>query len=85
MGFTTEEETRTIRCSTIHPPKVFTGTALRRGEYSMQKEYKPASGRHALTGSLARNILHQLLGDRGMEFKLEIKREFVVRVARRTK
>ena len=59
-GFTIEEETRTIRCSTIHPPKVFTGTRLGRGEYSMQKRYKPASGRHTLTGSLARNILHQL-------------------------
>ena len=58
--FTIDDETRTIRCSTIHPPKVFTGTALRRGEYSMQKGYQPASGRHTLTGSLARNMLYEI-------------------------
>ena len=58
--FTIDDETRTIRCSTIHPPKVFTGTSLRRGEYSMQKGYQPASGRHTLTGSLAKNMISEI-------------------------
>ncbi len=44
----------------LPPPKVFTGKALRRTEYSMAKDYQPRSGRHTITGSLARGILSEL-------------------------
>jgi hypothetical protein len=33
---------------------------MRRNEYSMTKGYQPASGRHTLTGTLARNIFNEM-------------------------
>ncbi len=42
------------------PPKVFTGSSLGRNEYSMDKNYKPRSGRHTITGSLAQRIIKQI-------------------------
>ena len=66
--FYIDEETRTISCFGS-PPKVFTGAAMRRNEYSMAKDYQPRSGRHTITGALARNILHEIfwvgIPDRG--------------------
>ena len=58
-AFHIDEETRTISCFGT-PPKVFTGTAMRRNEYSMDKSYQPRSGRHTITGSLAKNILKEI-------------------------
>lgn len=59
MGFYIDDETRTISCYG-RTPKVFTGAAMRRNEYSMAKDYQPRSGRHTLTGSLARNIFNEI-------------------------
>lgn len=58
-SFHIDEETRTISCFGS-PPKVFTGAAMRRNEYSMAKDYQPRSGRHTITGALAKNILNEL-------------------------
>lgn len=58
-AFDLDDETRTISCFGS-PTKVFTGTAMRRNEYSMDKNYQPRSGRHTITGTLARNILHEI-------------------------
>ena len=57
--FRFDEETRTFRCTGI-PPKVFTGTRLGRNEYSMDPDYHHRSGRHTLTGILARNLLNEI-------------------------
>ena len=59
VGVAIDDDTRTIR-TFAHPPKVFTGARLGRNEYSMSPEYKPKSGRHTLTGSLAKNILKEI-------------------------
>lgn len=58
-GFHLDDTTRTV---SVFPTaeKVFTGKALRRNEYSMAKDYRPRSGRHTITGSLARGILGEL-------------------------
>lgn len=68
-GFSLNEATRTISCFGI-PPKVFTGSKMGRNEYSMSPDYQPRSGRHTLTGSLAKNILKEIfwqgIPDRGM-------------------
>lgn len=69
LGFSLDNETRTISCFGI-PPKVFTGSKMGRNEYSMSPDYQPRSGRHTLTGSLTKNILHEIfwqgIPDRGM-------------------
>ena len=66
--FRLDDETRTVTCYGT-PPKVFTGAAFRRYEYSMTKGYQPASGRHTIAGSLARNIYGEIfwigIPDRG--------------------
>ena len=54
------EETRTLNCPAVNPPKVFIGTALRRNEYSMVQGYQPASGRHTVAGNLTKNILSEM-------------------------
>lgn len=54
-----DEKTRTISFAGT-PPKVFTGSVLGRNEYSMDKNYQPRSGRHTITGSLARRIISQI-------------------------
>lgn len=59
-SFHIDEETRTISC-VGSPPKVFTGTAMRRNEYSMSPAYQPRSGRHTITGTLARNIISEMV------------------------
>ena len=58
-GFRLDDETRTVSCFAI-PPKVFTGTRMGRNEYSMAKGYLPRSGRHTVTGSLAKSIIHEI-------------------------
>nr|WP_294509300.1 DEAD/DEAH box helicase [uncultured Bilophila sp.] len=60
QGFRLDDETRTVSVTRLPPPKVFTGKALRRTEYSMAKGYQPRSGRHTVTGSLAKGILGEL-------------------------
>lgn len=60
QGFRLDNETRTVSVTRLPPPKVFTGKALRRTEYSMAKDHQPRSGRHTVTGSLARGILGEL-------------------------
>ena len=39
---------------------MFTGAALRRHKYGVARSYKAASGRHAIVGTLAKNILSEL-------------------------
>ena len=56
--FQLDDDTRAVSCLGT-PPKVFTGTAMRRNEYSMDLKYQPASGRHTITGALAKNILQE--------------------------
>lgn len=58
-GYRLDNATRTV---SVLPTaeKVFTGTALRRNEYSMVRNYQPRSGRHTVTGSLSRSILGAL-------------------------
>ena len=67
-GFRLDDETRTVSCFAV-PPKVFTGTRMGRNEYSMSKGYQPRSGRHTVTGSLTRAIIHEIcwtgIPDRG--------------------
>lgn len=58
-GYRLDDATRTVSVSPT-AEKVFTGTALRRNEYSMAKKYQPRSGRHTITGSLSRSILGAL-------------------------
>lgn len=60
MGFSLDDDTRTLKSQYFTPPKVFTGVAMRRREYSMQKGYQPASGRLTLTSSIARSIISEL-------------------------
>ena len=57
--FHIDEKTRTISFLGT-PPKVFTGSSLGRNEYSMDKNYKPRSGRHTIVGSLTRRIISQI-------------------------
>lgn len=57
--FHLDDTTRTVSC-VGSPPKVFTGAAMRRNEYSMNPKYQPASGRHTIAGTLAKNILGEL-------------------------
>ena len=57
--FRLDDDTRTVSCAGS-PPKVFTGTAMRRNEYSMDMRYQPASGRHTITGTLAKNIFGEM-------------------------
>lgn len=59
-GFRLDEETRTLSCVGVLPPKIFTGSRLGRNEYSMAKGYRPRSGRHTITGSLSKNILREI-------------------------
>ncbi len=59
-GFRLDDETRTVSCSAVIPPKVFTGTRMGRNEYSMAKGYQPRSGRHTITGTLAKSIVHEI-------------------------
>ena len=69
--FNIDENTRTISCFGP-PPKVFDGSYLGRNEYSMQENYKPRSGRHTVTGSLAQRIIKQIkydgINDKGAIF-----------------
>ncbi len=69
--FSIDEKTRTISCFGP-PPKVFDGSYLGRNEYSMQENYKPRSGRHTVTGSLAQRIIKQIkydgINDKGAIF-----------------
>lgn len=58
-GFRLDDATRTVSVSPMGE-KVFTGKAIRRNEYSMAKDYRPRSGRHTVTGSLARGIVSEL-------------------------
>lgn len=58
-AFTLDETTRTVSCVGT-PPRVFTGARMGRNEYSMAPDYQPRSGRHTLTGPLARNILKEI-------------------------
>lgn len=60
QGFRLDEATRTVSVTRLPPPKVFTSKALRRMEYSMAKDYQPRSGRHTVTGSLSRGIIHEI-------------------------
>ncbi len=53
------EETRTISFLGTQP-KVFSGSVLGRNEYSMDKNYKPRSGRHTITDSLSKRIIKQI-------------------------
>lgn len=62
--FNINEETRTISCFG-HPPKVFTGVALGRNEYSMNPKYQPRSGRITLSSPIARNVIAEI-GWRGI-------------------
>lgn len=55
-GYRLDDATRTVSVSPT-AEKVLTGTALRRNEYSMARNYQPRSGRHTVTGSLSRSIL----------------------------
>lgn len=60
MGcFNIDDKTRTVSFFGASP-KVFTGSSLGRNEYSMDKNYKPRSGRHTITGSLPRRIIQQI-------------------------
>lgn len=67
-GFRLDDETRTVSCFTV-PPKVFTGTRMGRNEYSMSKGYRPRSGRHTVTGPLAKAVIDEIcwagIPDRG--------------------
>ncbi len=68
--FKIDETTRTISYVGVgNPTKVFTGSKMGRSEYSMDKNYMPRSGRHTITGSLARNIINEIfwrgVSDRG--------------------
>lgn len=60
QGFRLDDATRTVAVTHLPPPKIFTGKALRRMEYGMAKDYQPPSGRHTVTGSLARGILREM-------------------------
>ena len=60
QGFRLDDATRTVTVTHLPPPKVFTGKALRRMEYGMAKDYQPRSGRHTVTGSLARGIFGEM-------------------------
>ncbi len=64
------DETRTVRIS-LRPHKVFTGTKLGRNEYSIDDKTLPKSGRHTVTGVLARNIISELFW-RGIQDKGEV-------------
>ena len=59
QGYRLDDATRTVNVSPL-AEKVFTGTRLGRNEYSMALGYQPRSGRHTITGTLARNILGSL-------------------------
>lgn len=58
-GFRLDHASRTVFVSPM-AEKAFTGKAIRRNEYSMAKDYRPRSGRHTVTGSLARGIVSEL-------------------------
>ena len=58
-GYRLDDTTRTLNVSPL-AEKVFTGTRLGRNEYSMAPGYQPRSGRHTVTGILARNILDSI-------------------------
>jgi hypothetical protein len=58
QGYECIDETRTVRIG-IQPEKVFTGARLGRREYSIDDKAIEKSGRHTITGTLAKNILHE--------------------------
>jgi hypothetical protein len=58
-GYTCIDETRTVRVG-FQPQKVFTGTSLRRREYSIDDKTLPKSGRHTVCGTLAKNIMNEI-------------------------
>ena len=59
-GFRLDDASRTLNCTSVIPPKIFTGSRLGRNEYCMAKDYRPRSGRHTITGSLAKNIIREI-------------------------
>ncbi|GHV31938.1 hypothetical protein FACS18949_01510 [Clostridia bacterium] len=59
QGYECVEENRTVRIG-ITPQKVFTGAHLGRREYSIDDKSVPKSGRHTVTGTLARNIIGEI-------------------------
>jgi hypothetical protein len=59
QGYTCEDETRTLRIG-IQPQKVFTGAHLGRREYSIDDKSLGKSGRHTVSGVLAKNIIGEI-------------------------
>ncbi|GHU94896.1 helicase SNF2 [Clostridia bacterium] len=59
QGYECVEENRTVRIG-ITPQKVFTGAHLGRREYSIDDKSVPKSGRHTVTGTLAKNIIGEI-------------------------
>jgi hypothetical protein len=53
------EETRTVKVY-IGATKLFTGAHLGRNEYSIDDASLPKSGRHTISGTLAKNILNEI-------------------------
>jgi len=60
QGYRCIEETRTLKIN-LQPQKVFTGAHLGRNEYSIDDKSLPKSGRHTLCGTLAKNIISEIL------------------------
>lgn len=59
QGYACIDETRTLRIG-IQPDKVFTGAHLGRREYSMDDKVIAKSGRHTVSGVLAKNIFKEI-------------------------
>jgi hypothetical protein len=59
QGYTCEDETRTLRIG-IQPQKVFNGAHLGRREYSIDDKRLGKSGRHTVSGVLAKNIIGEI-------------------------
>ena len=59
QGYECIDETRTVRIG-IQPQKVFTGAHLGRREYSIDDKSVGKSGKHTITGTLAKNILSEI-------------------------
>lgn len=59
QGYTCIDETRTLLID-FHAEKVFTGAHLGRRAYSIDDKSLPKSGRHTLSGALAKNMFAEL-------------------------
>jgi len=60
QGYECIDETRTVKIG-FSPQKVFTGSSVRRREYSIDDTTLPKSGRHTIAGTLAKNIISEIL------------------------